>query len=388
RSLPKDYRRVCQPIGPVAEGFAELWSFAPKDRPIFQALSEYARERTGAHVPVSEYDAAKLPPELVTKIWVCDDDGEELAMGEDVAELKLKLADRMRVRFEAAANADIERKGMISWDGESLPERVMTPGGAAYPALVDEGGSVGVRAFTSMAEAAESHRAGGARLLWFAHEDQVNYLRKKFPLGLMAKVELPRLGPGGTSLEALMLLAAEGAAGGIFPRSPDEFRVISGKARGLWYDAAAIVGKSIDEIFEHLPEIQQWIAANRKDRNLGEIAEDLEEQLAWLFRKDFAWRAGFLGLREYPRCLRAIRSRLGRLASLPIVKDLEKMDRFRRLWLPWFRHYNAQPEDPACWPLGWTLEEYRISLFAPDVPLLGKVSEKRIEEMLAVNCSR
>ena len=26
RSLPKDYRRVCQPIGPVADGFAELWS--------------------------------------------------------------------------------------------------------------------------------------------------------------------------------------------------------------------------------------------------------------------------------------------------------------------------------------------------------------------------
>ena len=39
RSLPKDYRRICQPIGPVAEGFAALWSFAPKDRPIFLALS-------------------------------------------------------------------------------------------------------------------------------------------------------------------------------------------------------------------------------------------------------------------------------------------------------------------------------------------------------------
>ena len=78
----------------------------------------------------------------------------------------------------------------------------------------------------------------------------------------------------------------------------------------------------LDEILEILPEIQRWVAANRNDRNLGEIAEDLEEQLAWLFRKDFAWRAGFGNLREYPRRLRAIRSRLGRLSSLPIVKDL------------------------------------------------------------------
>ena len=78
-----------------------------------------------------DYDhSASCRRELVTKIWVCDDDGEELAMGEDVAVLKLQLADRMRVRFEAAANADVERRGISSWDGESLPERVETPGGA------------------------------------------------------------------------------------------------------------------------------------------------------------------------------------------------------------------------------------------------------------------
>ena len=382
RSLPKDYRRACQPIGPVAAGFAELWMYAPKDRPIFQALSEYAKERTGAYVPVGEYDSSKLPPALVTKIWVCDDDAEELAMGDDVAVIKLQLADRMRVRFEAAANADVERKGISSWDGESLPERVMTPGGAAYPALVDEGKSVGVRAFSCAAEAAESHRAGGARLLWLAHPDQVAYLKKKFPLGLMAKVELPRLSPGGTSLDTLILLAAEGAARGVFPRSPDEFAALKEQARGNWYEAAAIIGKTMDEIFDLLPEIQRWITANRTDRNLGEIAEDLEEQLTWLFRKDFAWHAGFARLREYPRRLRAIRSRLGRVSSLPIVKDLEKMQRLRRLWQPWFERWTRKPEDPRFWPHGWALEEYRVSLFAPDIPLLGKVSEKRLEEMI------
>ena len=382
RSLPKDYRRVCQPISQVAEGFAELWMAAPKDRSIYQALSEHAKERTGAYVPVGEFDPKRLPPELITKIWVCDDDGGELAMGEDLAVLKLQLADRMRVRFEAVANADVERKGLSTWDGESLPEHVMTPGGAAYPALVDEGKSVGVRAFTSAALAAESHRAGGARLLWLAHAEQVNYLRKKFPLGLMAKVELPRLGPGGTSLETLILLAAEGAAGKSFPRSPDDFRILTEQARGAWYEAATVIGRSMDEIFEILPEIRKWTAANIKDRNLGEIAEDINEQLDWLFRKDFAWRAGFANLRDYPRRLRAIRSRLGRISSLPIVKDLEKMDRFRRLWVPWFQRYTANPDDPALWPFGWMLEEYRVSLFAPDIPLQGKVSEKRLEELI------
>lgn len=383
RSLPKDYRRICQPIGSVAEGFAERWMFAPKDRSILQALSEYALERTGADVPVSEYDPSKIPPELVTKIWVCDDDGEELAMGDDVAVLKLQLADIMRVRFEAVANADIERKGINSWDGERLPVRVDTPGGPAFPALVDEGHSVAVRAFTCAAEAEESHRCGGARLLWLAHKEQVSHLKKKFPIGIMAKVELPRLGIGGTTLDKLILLAAEGAAGGIFPRSPDEFRMTTEKARGQLYDAATTIAIAVDEILEILPEIQKWVVVNHGDRNLGEIAVDIEDQLAWLFREDFAWRAGFAGLRDYPRRLRAIRSRLGRVSSLPIVKDLEKLQRMRRLWAPWFNRWTEHPNDPRLWAIGWALEEYRISIFAPDIRVIGKVSEKRIEQMIS-----
>jgi ATP-dependent helicase HrpA len=103
RSLPKDLRRQCQPIAQLAESFAELWRFAPKDGPIARRLAEHIAERTGAKVSDEDFDFAKLPPELVTKVWVCDDEGEELAMGEDVALLKLQLADRMRSRFEAVA---------------------------------------------------------------------------------------------------------------------------------------------------------------------------------------------------------------------------------------------------------------------------------------------
>ncbi len=383
RSLPKDFRRICQPIGQAADTFAELWSYAPKDRPLLLALAEHIHTRNGARVPAAEFDPTKLPPHMITKIWVCDDDGEELAMGVDVAVLKLQLADRMRVRFQAAANADVERRGISTWDGESLPTEVMTPGGPAFPALVDEGKSVGVRAFTSDPEATEAHRAGGARLLWLAHPDQVNHLRKKFPLGMMAKVELPRLGAGGTSLDRLILLAAEGAAGGgVFPRSPAEFSALNAESRGRWFDAATSIGRAIDDSLDLLPDIRNWVAAQRGDRNLGEIADDIAEQIEWLFREDFAWRAGYSGLREYPRRLRAIRSRLGRLSSLPIVKDLEKLDRFRPLWEQWFSRYTAEPENPAHWPAGWALEEYRISLFAPDIPVLGKISPKRIEQML------
>jgi len=93
-----------------------------------------------------------------------------------------------------------------------------------------------------------------------------------------------------------------------------------------------------------------------------------------------AWRAGFSRLKGDDRYLRGIKSRLGRIAGLPLVKDLEKMERVRNYWQPWFIAWTARPEDPALWDYGWMLEEFRLSLFAPDVPLEMKVSEKRLAE--------
>ncbi len=379
RSLPKDYRKSCQPIADTARSFAELWASAPKEMGLLETLAEHIHERNGAMIPASEFDLTKLPEELITKIWICDDEGEELAMGTNVAELKLQLSDRMRARFEAAATADIERRGMSAWDGEVLPEQVMTAGGPAFPALVDEGKSVGVRAFTNFHEARESHRRGGARLLVLGSQREVDYLSKKFPIGMLAKVEMTRLG---IDLEELILLAAEGAAGGVFPRSPEKFSKLTEVARGKWFEAGTKIGAALDEIVSAERDVREWITKHKGDRNYGEIAEDLEEQLSWLMREHFAWTSGYNNFIDLPRRFRAIRSRLGRIASLPLVKDLEKMDIIRPLWSEWFERWRNKPNQASLWEIGWLLEEWRIQTFAPDVETLMKTSAKRIHEKL------
>ncbi|HEX5791141.1 MAG TPA: DUF3418 domain-containing protein, partial [Luteolibacter sp.] len=376
----KDFRKVCQPIAPLLDAFVDRWHGAPRSGSIGQALSDLAKEPHGAHVPADAFASVSLPSHLETKIWVCDDDGEELAMGTDVMELRRELAELLRERFEAQANADVECSGMTEWEGEALPQTVETAGGPVHPALVDEGETVGVRAFTCEAQAAQSHRAGGARLLWLRHPDQVAYLRRKFPMAALARAGMRHLGCGGTEIDELILLAAEGAMGGSFPRSPDQFNELAGKARSRWHEAAARIGEALEEVSDLLPRVREWIAAHRRHRHLGAVAEDLEEQLQWLLRPRFAWRAGYATLLEYPWRLRAILSRLGRIESLPIVKDLEKMERVRLHWTPWMRQWTASPDDPRWWDHGWMLEDLRVAAFAPDLKCPRRVSEKRVEE--------
>lgn len=268
---------------------------------------------------------------------------------------------------------------MRNWDGLALPEFLESGAGRVYPALVDEGDGVGVRVYASEAEARESHRAGCVRLLWFGHGDQAAHLAKRFPMGMAARMELPRLGQGGTTVTDMVAVAGEGALGLPLPRDPAVFAERLRAARSGWHDAAVVVGKALDEMAEHAGHVRAWIMARSKDRHLAAVAADLEEEMEWLLRPRFLWRAGYARVASYGRYWRAMRSRLGRLESLPLVRDFEKMERVRRLWVPWLARWTAEPENPRWWDFGWKLEDLRQLLFAPDLGG-GGVSEKRLAE--------
>jgi len=379
RSLPKDFRRACQPVADRAEDFAAEWSGREKDGPIEVRLAQYLSRVTGLRIDAGMFDGSRMPAEAVTKIWVGGDDGEEIAFGADVAAIKKSLVQVVRERIEASANAEWETTGHKDWPDFALPEQAVAGGAAVFPALVDEGTGVGTRAFTKVAEAGESHRRGLVRLMLLQQAEQAAYVRKKSPLGWATEVEWPR---HGGNLEELVMLAAEGALGGGGIRDAEAFSRAAARGRGEWWNAARKVAGALDEVFAVVPEIRERLQPMRNHRVLGEIAGDVEEQLEWLLRRGFAWHAGFSRAADYGRYLRAIRSRLGRLDSLPIQKDLEKLDRVREFWDPWQAAWRAAPDDAALWEYGWQIEEYRISLFAPDVPVVGKVSEKRLRESL------
>src|SRR5690606_16883919 len=117
-------------------------------------------------------------------IRVLDEQGKPLATGRDLGEIRQELGLTESAPLVLPRNHAWKREGLTDWDWGELPEKIeMQRGGLqlpVYPAIVDEGKSVGLDVFSSAAQAAQLTWRGLRRLAWRGHqralEEQVKWL--------------------------------------------------------------------------------------------------------------------------------------------------------------------------------------------------------------------
>ncbi|MEG3023501.1 MAG: ATP-dependent RNA helicase HrpA [Akkermansia sp.] len=381
RTLPKDLRVFLQPISQKATAFAELRKGLDPDAPLSLRLAEFVESETGRPCYPRFFEFERLPAELQTKVWICDDDGQELAMGIDIAHLRKHLKHHVSGRFEQAAQELLSHSGMTSWDCGDLPLEVDVEGRPGFPALIDEGQSVGLKVYQGIKAAQRSHRAGCVRLARLKITDQVNHLRKKFPLNLEGRLAVSVLGASPEhNLENLLCVSIEGALGVPLPRSQTDFATALTKARQNLFDVAVRVAACWELLASMDHEIRDFVEEKGRERFFNLIAEDVQRQRAWLFRSNFLWEAGWARVPDLERYARGVQERFRRINCQPMERELERVEKFNRRFLPWHTQYASHQHDEEWTDFGYLLEEYRLSLFAPQIPIRGKVSDKRLEE--------
>ena len=388
RSLPKWLRQACFPITEAGTCFLELWRDWEPQCGLEAALAEFLSERSGHVIEPGHFEPGRLPPQLRPKLRVYGDVGEELALGEDVQAIKDRLAGILRERREESANLQWEMTGGEIWSFGKVPLRVeeeegeeLAGCGLVYPALVDEGETVGMRAFLEEEEALESHRAGCIRLFLLEQEEHANFLRKQFPIYPTTRLYASMLSAGGELAEQLLRCASEGAMGAL-PRSKEEFEEASRLGKGRLFVCSEELCGALEEAVESYRRITDWMERYRSDRHRDAVVTDLDEQLSWLWRAEFAWKSGFRRMRRYQRYFFGIEERISRLESQPLIRDEEKRNRIHPLWQEWMGRWMAHPEAVRLWEIGWMLEELRLAQFAPGQPREMRVSAKRIANEL------
>ena len=168
RSLPKNLRVSFVPAPNTAKEF--LARVPAGDEALLDALERYLRSTTGVVVPRDAWDWEKVPAHLRPTYRVVDDAGSEQARGKDLEALKAPLQPAFDAALaEVASDVGLSATGQTTWTFGTVEESVVQRRAGhevrGYPALVDEGATVGLGVFGSADEAEARHRLGVRRLL-------------------------------------------------------------------------------------------------------------------------------------------------------------------------------------------------------------------------------
>lgn len=381
RTLPKDLRAFLMPISEAADSFFEEWYDRTPDRPVEQALAEFVMQRSGKFCNAGQFDLSRLPAEYVTKVWVCDDRENELALGTDLAALRERLAEYRETRFRKKAAKKFSATPMTRWDCGDLPDAVDVGNGKGYPALEDDGERVKLRVFSSADEAAFAHRFGVRRLALLRHGDFINSIRKKLPIkSIEAKLALASIGVHPKDNVADALFAATDAALAPLPRTAAQFDAACLRMRERVYD---LVGGSVAKLWENIavvhPALKEYCLTAGQNRFDALIAEDLERDWNWLTRPYFISSLPPENLADISRFIRGFGERLKRIAQQPAARELERINQVNAAVMPnFYDRYPRYPRHTAWLSYGLMVAEYRLSLFAPALALKGRASAKKL----------
>ena len=388
RSLPKNLRVSFVPAPDKAREF--LAATPPGDEPLLDALERWARSTTGVVVPRDAWDWSKVPAHLQPTYRVVGDTGDEQARGKDLEALKAPLRSRFDEALAAVADdSGLGATGQTAWTFGELPEEILqTRAGhevLAYPALTDEGTTVGLGVFGSREEAESRHRLGVRRLLLLGLPtgDPTADLDTTARLGL-AGSPYPTVAELLDDLRGAIL--ADVVDGRPPVRTPEEYDGLVA-AGG---DALSVRTEPV--LTDVLRLLADWRDTDRMLSGRAELAtlsalQDMREQLARLVTRGFLGEAGADRLRRFPTYLLAIRRRRERLED-DVLRDRQLMDQVTSIEEAVLHRLSALPEGR---PPGerlrrarWMVEEYRVSLWAQQLGTDGPVSDQRIRTLLTV----
>jgi ATP-dependent helicase HrpA len=387
RALPKDLRRPLVPVPDTAT--AVLAAVRPRRERLHDAVARELERLKGVRVPAGAWKTVELPPHLQVTFVVQGEDDAILAAGGDLDALRAQLRPRLQQQLAAAA-PELQATGLTGWSIDTLPREVKLPGTGgtvtAYPSLVDEGTTVGVRVLDSRDAQAFAMRAGTRRLLLLNAPSPARWVKDRQDLRAQVALGDAALGGMDAVLEDAVAASVDhlvAQAGG--PAWDSEgFARLRGHVAGELADTTAAAVARVVDLLELRSQIITAIAPLVAEAQQP-VRADLQAHLARLVHRGFITGAGVGRLSDIKRYLTGILRRLERLRSNPgadaqhlaTVLQLEAEAAQARAAWP-----AARALPPALTELPWMLEELRVSLFAQGLGTRVSVSPKKIRRLI------
>ncbi len=389
KSLPKALRRNFVPAPNYATAF--LGRVENTDQPLLTTLSYQLHRMTGVKVEAAQWNLDQLAPHLRMTFRVIDEKGKKIAESLSLDELKFKLKDQVQQSLSTIADDGIEQSDIHIWNFAELPQSYEQKNHGftvkAFPAIVDEGSSVGIKLFETEYEQSVAMQQGLKRLILLNVPSPIKYLHEKLPnkskLGLY-------FAPFGKVLELIddciacavdKLIADFGG----FVWNEQDFERLRDFIRERLNDATAEIAIRVEQILTLSFEINKRLKG-KMDFTFAFALSDIKAQLNQLIYTGFVQKTTWERLPDLMRYLQAIDKRIDKMTQ-DINRDRAAQLKVEQVSQAYQQLLNklpkSKPVSPEILEIRYMIEELRVSLFAQQLGTKYPISDKRILEILS-----
>ena len=400
KSLPKNLRKHFVPVNETARRISEHILHSGELRGDFYVrLSSVVHELIGVRIPPEQWDRSQLPSHLRMRFEAVGPAGNVLGSGRDLDELRPLTMGRHDDNLWRDSRKIWERENVTNWDFGDLPERIEIGSDAlglpryAYPGLADESGKVAVRLFTDPERANNSTRSGLMHLYQSIFSAELKQFVKDWIFPEQFASTIFFIGDRKTASIMLHDYILREIFDLQSPQPPDRDRFLKNleRLRGR----LGVLGRELlSQVLEVVRERHETRTVldrfGRMAGGNGAVRERLaviSGEVDSLVPPDFLSRCSGNQMSMIPRYLKALRIRAERAYVAPEkdkAKELQYAP-YKAKLAEIEKQIRARPGEhgPAYLnDLAGMIEEFKISLFAPEIRTLFPISSKRIENKL------
>ncbi len=397
KGLPKRLRKQLIPLPETVQTIMQELKFTHSS--FLTALATHVQKRYNLLITPDDWDERRVPQYLKIRVEIRDCQNRLVSHGRNVVALLKEGQKRIQEKnktekflVEIPQWKEValrwERKNITNWSFDSLPQRITIPTANgvplfAYPGLkADEDGihrclfhhQSDARRFTKTAMMKLLALNAGAEIAWLDQDLlELRALKELYhPFGNVEQLkEQAKITLHEYLFEVHWIETKEE-----FFEKLDQARH---KSKGLWPRFKKELRGILQQYAETRHTLNKYLASPAFD----EYFQELDLHLNELVPPDFIQSTSFFQWRHIPRYLKGISIRAERLVLNP-AKDNEKSENlasYQELYLKLQRQENlSQPQKIALEEFRWMLEEFKVSLFAPELKTAIPVSGKRLDK--------
>ena len=393
RGLPKPYRRH---LVPVADTVQTIVREMPRtEGSLTSALGEFIYRRFNLEIPASAWPDDALPEHLKMRIALVGPKGEEIRAGRDHRLLSGHAAGSVDSEPLAEARRRWERDDIESWDFGELPEEIALetgdgPAWKVYPGLQENDGRIDLRLFQDRRRAVEAHRQGVAALYRRIYKKDLAFFRRQIALP-KAVCRLAVVLGGEERIEAQIFEKAFRQLFAENIRSKEAFEAHRETAAAELFHRGQKLLSAVVPVIEAAAEARSTLSdleqASPGRPKILDFLHGLRKTLAGLVPDNFIALYDEKHIDHLPRYVSALtlrarrgvenleKDRVKEASVLPFADGLAEM-------LESLSPSTTEAKRDAVEAFFWTLEEYKVSVFAQELGTAVPVSEKKMKKRL------